>query len=631
MGQLINLAIRRAKQLRNAPGGKGGAINRDPKANQVRRIGYQDVPNGGGRDNFETPEADLSRIKEAFKRDSYMQQASLKYVELILKMGYDFWSEDQTALDYIKKRFEMIEIATDIPFDALLEQVAKDLVESGNVFMAKARAKGGIGLPPGISVTPMPPNKEPVAGYFPLPPESMSVARDKNGKILTWQQEIQGVGDPIALRPENVVHFPFNPSSGKVFGQSLFAPVIEDVLALRKAEENMILQSRRFAFPTIKYKVGQAKEERYSTDEEIEEVKAELENADLEAIHVMPERHDIEGVNIPMMDMQPGINYLENRVFSGVGLSAVDFGRGDTANRNTADAMTGIKSDRVKMFQHVIMTYFNKRIIEELLVEGGFDPYMNPDQRVELVFRETEIEQLIKRETHELYKYEHNAITFDELRSNLNLSPNVDEARLMHNFLGKGAEETSTAETDNKQKPENQSGKRSGPKKSTEFTESANDTLAASTRFEREARGNMWFESLKRDVVSAYREGYSSAGTVSKVAPDHHQLLGALVDGPRERYEQRIAEGDGRIVHLMELHAKICLMRAHWFGYAIAHHRNGCTKFQLKVEEDACSDCKARDGETMMLEVSGHGEQMFLLQVPPLHPNGEHVGLEAIY
>lgn len=631
MGQLLDLAIRRSRRLRNAPSGKGGAINRDPKANQVRRVGYQDVPNGGGRDNFESPAADLTRIKEAFNRDSYMQQASLKYVELILKMGYDFWSEDQAALDYIKKRFEMIEIATDIPFDALLAQAAKDLVETGNVFFVKARAKGGIGLPPGISVTPMPPNKEPVAGYFPLPPESMTVARDKNGKILTWQQEIQGVGDPIKIRPENLVHFPFNPPSGKVFGQTLFAPVIEDVLALRKAEENMILQSRRFAFPTIKYKVGENGEGRYATDEEVDEVKAMLEDADIEAIHVMPERHDIEGVNIPMMDMLPGINYLEARVFSGFGLSAVDFGRGDTANRNTADAMTGIKSDRVKNFQHVIMTYFNKRVLEELLVEGGFDPYMNPDQKVELVFRETEIEQLIKRETHEIYKYEHNAISFDELRSNLNLSPNVDENRLMHNFIGKGSEAENGGETDNKQQPENQSGKRTGPKKATEFKESVRDIVSASTPFERQARASVWFDELKAGVRASYKEGVSRAGVSGSRDLDQRHLLEALVDGPRERYEKRIAEGDDRVVRWMELHAKMCEQRAYWFGYAIAHHRNGCETFRLKVDGDACQDCLERDGELIHMKASGYGEQMLLLRVPPLHPSGEHVRMEAIY
>lgn len=631
MGQLLDLAIRQSRRLRNAPGGKGGAVNRDPKANQVKRVGYQDVPNGGGRDNFETPAADLTRIKEAFNRDSYMQQASLKYVELILKMGYDFWSEDQAALEYIKKRFEMIEIATDTPFDSLLAQAAKDIVECGNVFFVKARARGGIGLPPGISVTAMPPNKDPVAGYFPLPPESMSVARDKNGKILTWQQEIQGVGDPIKIKPEDLVHVPFNPPSGKVFGQTLFAPIIEDVLALRRAEENMLLQMRRFAFPTIKYIVGENSEGRYATDEEVEAVRTELENADLEAIHVMPERHNLEGVTIPMLDMMPGINYLENRVFSGFGLSAVDFGRGDTANRNTADAMSGIKSDRVKMFQHVIMTYFNKRVIEELLIEGGFDPYVNPAHRVELVFRETEIEQLIKRETHEIYKYEHNSITFDELRSNLNLSPEVDENRLMHNFIGKGSETETSAETDNKQQPENQSGKRTGPKKSTEFTESVRDIVSASTRFEREARASAWFDELKSGVHGSYREGFTRAGVGGTSNLDQKYLLEALVDAPRERYARRIAEGDDRVVRWMELHAKMCEERAYWFGYAIAHHRNGCETFRLKAEDEACQDCLERDGELIHMKASGQGEQMLLLHVPPLHPNGRHVGLEAIY
>ncbi|MGF0347602.1 hypothetical protein ACQR3P_28590 [Rhodococcus sp. IEGM1300] len=607
-------------------------MNRDPKANVVKRVGYQDVPNGGGRDSFEAPEADLTRIKEALKRDAYLAQASLKYTELIMKMGYSLWSKDQTALDYVRQRLEMIEIATKITTDELLWKISKDVVESGNAFLVKARAKGGIGLPPGLAVTAVPPSKEPVAGYFPLPAESMTVARDKNGTILTWQQEIQGVGDPIKLKPEDIVHVPFNSPSGKVFGLSTIAPVLEDVVILRKIEENAALLTRRFAFPTIKYTVGESADGRWATDEEIEDVKADLENADIESIYVMPERHNIEGVSIPTLDMIPHLKYFEARVFTGLGLSAVDFGRGDTANRNTADAMGGIKADRVKAFQHTIMMHFNKQVIEELLVEGGFDPYTNPDHEVEIVFNEIEMEQLIKRETHEMYKFEHNAITFDELRSNLNLDPNADEERLMHNMLGKGSEaETATGETDNKQKPENQSGTRTGPKKATEFKESASRIFEPKERIGRVIRTDHWFDDLKLEVGRSYAEGVRSAGLAPPRAKDQRHLLEALVDGPRERYEKRVAEGDESVVRWMDLHAKMCVERARWFGYAIAHSRNGCESFRLKVEGDACRDCSERDGEVISFKASGQGASMLLLHVPPLHPNGEHVRMEAIY
>lgn len=633
MGRLLDLAMGRGNKLRNAPGAKssGGAMNRDPKANQVKRVGYQDVPNGGGRDSFEAPEADLARIKEALKRDSYLAQGTMKYTELIMKMGFELWSKDQTALDYVRQRLEMIEIATKMTTEELLTKIAKDVVESGNSFLVKARAKGGIGLPPGLAVTPVLPSKEPVAGYFPIPAESVTVARDKNGTILTWQQEIQGVGDAINIKPEDMVHIPFNPPSGKVFGQAILAPVLEDVLMLRKIEENAGLVTRRFAFPTIKYKVGESKDGRWSTDEEVEEVKQDLENADIESIFVMPERHDIEGVVIPIMDMLPLLNYFEARVFTGLGLSAVDFGRGDTANRNTADAMGGIKADRVKAFQLAIMTHFNKQVIEELLIEGGFDPYVNPDHEVEIVFNEIEMEQLIKRETHEIYKFEHNIISFEEVRSNINLDPVVDEARLMHNMLGKGSEEDASKETDNKQKPENQNGKRTGPKKATEFKESASHVLEPKDRLMRAVRTDLWFDELHDGVAKAYAEGARSSGLDKVRRGDQAHVLNAMVEGPRSRYEKRIAEGDDGVVRWMEIHAKMCLERAYWFGYAIAHSRNGCHTFRLRVQEGACADCLERDGETIRLNAGGQGEGMLLLQVPPLHLNGEHVRMEAIY
>jgi hypothetical protein len=122
--------------------------------------------------------------------------------------------------------------------------------------------------------------------------------------------------------------------------------------------------------------------------------------------------------------------------------------------------------------------FFNSFIIKELLMEGGYDPVLNPDQAVEFKFNDNDVDVMIKKEVHAIYKYEHNAITEDEMRSELGKDPIPDgdrekmfvelitreTLRIQHEMSmeqqKEAAKENGTAETNNKQK--NQGGKSSG-------------------------------------------------------------------------------------------------------------------------------------------------------------------------
>lgn len=479
MAKLFNkfmnmMGVKNAPSSTGSSKGLGAGFNRDPKATQVKRVGYQlsNGAGGGGRDNFEGPKADMAMIATAIDRDSYIMQAVMKYKELIFKSGYGFKTKNDQSLEYLKMRFAMMAIATQTPTEELFHGIADDIVRYANCFIVKARAKGGQGLPPGIAALAVPPAKDPVAGYFRLPPNTITVARDANGTVVKYRQEVQGQDKPIDFRPEDVIHIKVNVAAGQAFGDPWLAPVLDDVRLLRKVEENAALLLYRHIFPLLAYTVGLDKPGYEATDEELDALRNTIEEMPTDGAIVLPERHKIEAVNITAIDGRPYLDYFENRVFSGFGMSQVDFGRGDTANRNTADAMGGNKADRVKGWQQAIQMQIDKYIIEELLVEGGFDPLVNPDFDVDFVFNEVEQEMIIKTQTHEIFKFEHNIQTWEETRKNIGLDPVADEARLQFQMIGMttAAHQSALkqAETDNKQKPENQTGTRSGPKKSTE-------------------------------------------------------------------------------------------------------------------------------------------------------------------
>ncbi|MCD7910973.1 hypothetical protein KC480_05465 [Bacillus velezensis] len=450
-------------------GGGSGSINRDPKAIQVKRVGYQF--DGGGSDDFAEPRADFELIDKAILKDSYIQQAMMKYSELIFKSGWLLKGKNEQALEYLKSRLEMMAVATGIPTEELFQGIADDIVRYSNCFIVKASAQNGVGLPPGLSAIPIPPRKDPIGGYFRLPPQSITIARDVNGTILKYKQEVQGADDPLEFNPEDIIHITVNKPVGRPFGDPWIAPVLEDVRLLRKVEENAALLLYRHLFPLLTYTVGTDKPGFEASDEEIEELQNEIENMPTDGVLILPERHKLDAVNIQTIDGKPYLEYFEQRVFTGLGMSTVDMGRGDTANRNTADAMSGIKADRVKGWQKQIQVQIDKYIIDEILVEGGFDPLANPEYDVDFTFEEIEQEKKIAKENHAILKWNSNLQTFEETRHELGLEPSADESRLMYLMIGAETSKTSD-EVSNKNAPENQHGKQSAPKNAESFSES---------------------------------------------------------------------------------------------------------------------------------------------------------------
>ncbi|GAK42030.1 hypothetical protein TCA2_4522 [Paenibacillus sp. TCA20] len=479
MNVLSRIGLKNATTPTGGSSSSGITVNRDPKATQVKRVGYA-VKNSSGGSDAETPKSDFAAIATAIERDSYLTQTVLKYSELIMKGGYAFKSRSDEALQYLKTRLDMMAIATQVPTDELFHGIADDIVRFHNSFVVKARAKNGVGLPPGLPATAVLPAKDPVAGYFRLPPATISITRDDQGNVTSYTQDSGSGGDTVDFQVQDMIHIPVNRPAGEAFGIPFLAPVIDDVRLLRKVEENAALLLYRHIFPLLAYTVGVAQPGYEATDEELEAIRSVIEDLPTDGAIVLPERHKVEAVSITAIDGRPYLDYFENRVFSGLGMSQVDFGRGDTANRNTADAMGGNKADRVKGWQKTIQMYIDQFIIEELLVEGGYDPMANPDFKVNFVFNEIEQEMRIKVETHEIFKFEHNVQTWDETRKNIGMDPVTDEGRLHFQMIGMqqaehqatldqaAAAASGSAETNNKQQPTNQNGTRSGPKSSTE-------------------------------------------------------------------------------------------------------------------------------------------------------------------
>ena len=458
----------------------------------VGRVGLR---NGDSQSNdFEEAEYDLSVISNAYDGDAYIRQGVDKYVDQVFKEGHGFYGKDEGAVEYIKARFQYMSETTKVPTEQLLIEIVEDVVKFSNAMVVKVRMKDQKELPQGYNITGIN-GAEPTVGLFCINPTTLTVKRDKYGTVKQWQQEVDGSDTKAKFNAADVVHFYYKRERGNAFGTPFLHSVLDDVRALRQAEENALKMLYRNVYPLIHAQIGD--NEKTGTKKEIQEFTDTANNMDIETgILVTSERVNIKPIATDkVVESAPYLEYLEQRVFSGMGIPAILFGRGEGASRSTGDNMTTEMAGRVRAIQRTIEMFFNGFIIREMLLEGGYDPLLNPDHNVEFRFKENDVDTLIKKDVHAVYLYEHNAIDENEMRALLGRDPVTDRSLMHQNLItnenyevqaeidarydSSSSTSTSTStdtnksttnktsETDSKETPTNQHGTKSSPKKQT--------------------------------------------------------------------------------------------------------------------------------------------------------------------
>lgn len=442
---------------------------RDPKKTGIKAVSLP-LTSGGSGAGFEESPIDLEQVSRAYHSDSYIRRAVDRVSAGMFKSGWELKSGNDAATEYVWMRLKLMAEATEIPTDELLRQIGRDYILFGNAYVLKVRAKKSVQVPgvQAIGYT----NKQPIAGYFPLPPTTVTISRDENGNVDAYQQSAGG-GSGVEYAKTEVVHIPYQKPTGRAYGVPYIHNVLQDVLLLRQIEDNVYRLIYKHLFPKQVLTVGLPKDTFEATEEEIETAREEMRLMSTDSILVVPERYKLEAVggDSSVLDVSNYLKYFRQRVFTGLAVSDSVMGVGDTANKSTSDNMSSDLNDVVKDFQENFAIIVQQKIINELLFEGGFDPTLNPED--EVIFSFTEIEQSAKiaRENHAIQLFTQNAITFEEMRMEMNRDITVDEGRLFFQMITATQaqqnvdSETQAAmnQTDNQNQPENQNGKQSSP------------------------------------------------------------------------------------------------------------------------------------------------------------------------
>ena len=381
------------------------------------------------RTKFKRPEYNLWEIKEASEADSYIKISFSKYSYLIYKAGYKLKGQDD-RVDYLEKRFRIMSFITQKPIDILFQEVADDLIRYSNAFLVKKR----IDSVPGLKLTPVLTDDKVVGGYFRVDPASIKIKRDKNGNVLKYEQ---GYGkNKKEFFPRDVIHFYLDKDANNAFGTPRIIAALEDVKLLRKIEGNISALIYRFSMPLYQWIVGLPEVGMQGTDPEIQRAKREVENSTLDGIVITNERTTIKAIGAEgtALNAEGYLKYFEQRVFSALGVSEAQMGRGGA--KQDADSMEAQIHDTVKYIQRVMSIFIREFILNELLMEGGYNPIFNEEDIVTYEFEEISLETKVKKENHEMLKYQSNLTTINEARRKMGMKDNVDdESKLYKDYI----------------------------------------------------------------------------------------------------------------------------------------------------------------------------------------------------
>lgn len=530
------------------------AAARDPKKAAVKKVGQ--VIKGSGSGDFEDSPVDLAEIGRAYYTDSYIRRAVDKYAGLMFKNGWELQGKNEAATEYVWTRLKLMAEATEVSIDELLTQLAGDYVLYGNAYLVKARMSATTSGVKAVGYT----NTKPVAGYFILSPTTVTVSRDDTGKILSYQQTTEG--GTVEYKPTEIIHIAYRKPSSRAYGVPFIFNVLDDVKILRQIEENVARLIYRNLFPLYMYQVGTDKPGFEATDEEIETVREEIRDMPMDGGIVVPERHNIKviGAEGNAIDANGYLSYFRQRVFTGLNVSETTMGIGGTANRSTSDNQSSDLNDSVKDFQRGFAETIKMKIIYELLFEGGFDPVLNPDDEVDFLFHEIEMDAKIKVENHFVQLFTQNAITHEEMRVGMGRDPVADESRLYFNMItlatntsnetADSSQEAANNAGSNKEEPANQHSEQSNAdvekrkstlseeKKSNKVLTESNEVVTLTSELEVNKYTYIleeYWSKAKEDAVSRTKQG-TDAKTIQSLTT---RLIHGLMDNKNKQYLEK--------------------------------------------------------------------------------------------
>jgi hypothetical protein len=357
--------------------------------------------------------------------ESLAARAISRKVSVTFRNGWSIKSENPRNLKRIKRRIQEMEFATSTEFEALLESIVRSLFLYNNCYVLITRSDKS-------SSSKGRDRRPPIAGLSVLPVETVDILLDPNGNILGYKQRVGAWKKEYGK--DEVYHLSVDKRPGMILGTPPLEYVKDDIIALRKIEENIELLIDRSIFPLLHARVGTEKNPASILDNgvsEVDDIAYKLEMIDKTGGLATNERVEITAIGAESLALRVEgyLNYFKSRVLIGLGVSAVDLGEDDSSGKTAGDVLSLNLIDTVEQYQGVVETFFKKifvdMMIDDSLIKNQYS--VEEEDFVLLDFNATSQDKDVKIGSHYSDMYTKGVITVDEARSKIGHKPVSDK------------------------------------------------------------------------------------------------------------------------------------------------------------------------------------------------------------
>jgi hypothetical protein len=361
------------------------------------------------------PEYNLLEPFTIFDTEPYVRQATSRKLSLMFRNGFEIIGDQDPDVEYLTRRLEVMEYVMERDTQSFYTQILYNLLLASNCFLEKIRQEDA------APVKQKKGRKPPVAGYR-LVPAHLIFPYLEDGVPTKWRRYFE-TGAPFQdIDLDDVIHFKWDVKPGHRFGTPRLVGVKDDIFALRRLEENVELLYINHLFPLFHIKVG-TEDAPATWDEngtsETDLIKWQIENMPKEGVFVTDERVEVAVVGAEGKGLDPKtmIEHYKGRIYTGLGMSALDMGDGKNANRATADNISQNLKDAIKADLETFGGLVRLQIFKELFMEATYSVSVQKAvARTWILFHEIDLDNKIKFENHVIQLFLNNLIDEDEAR-----------------------------------------------------------------------------------------------------------------------------------------------------------------------------------------------------------------------
>jgi hypothetical protein len=384
----------------------------------------------------------IDKACKAYTVDGFVRVAVDRHAEMF--KDFELQSQNTEAVKYLEKRLTLISLSTGEHWKTLIARYCHEYFKHGNPMLLKIRggtqenklvkrplyvekpyAINGLFI---VSPTKYEPYLEEgqffgwtVTGNQKDNTKLVLPASDplnSNLGLINRTQSPSKNKDKLVLKNGvDILHTPYKKPSNSHYGIGITFPALDDISLLRNIEQTTAIGLKKNTIPILWHRILRSNNPYENPQEEVSKVLASHRRMTQDGLIVTPGTHELKvlGSESQSLRTEGYLKYFATRAFSGLGVSSFLMGF-ETGTIGTGEAAVELLMNRIRFCQSEISLNIQMFLFNEMLWEGGFDPYTNEQDQVTLIFKEVDEARMIKLRSHFVDVFTKNGIGLDEFR-----------------------------------------------------------------------------------------------------------------------------------------------------------------------------------------------------------------------